>query len=683
MAAIAFAQTPATPGLAGGSWLKPANVAECVDDACAVPPVSITGEQAYGVVAPIGNHDVKMIQQAPRLDTLDGKTIALVGGSFNASVTHQEIKRLILKNYPKAKVLMFQEVGAAGQYYERSRQVKEFQSRLKELNVDAVISGNAGCGICTLKETGNCIAAEHIGIPAVTVGAPTFVRQIYSTGINRGVPAPRAATYPGAFSAHTNEELVKNTREIVWPQIVSALTEPISDGEIAERAHARMGEPREIVFTGTQDEVSAFFADNRWSDGLPIIPPTIERVEEFLKFTDHAWDSVIGTIPPANRKALVWHVAVNGVMAGCPPEYMPLLIAYTKALGVGNFRRPLASTHAWTPYGWINGPVSRQLGIDCGQGMISEPRNMLLGRFINLAMLNLGGYYVKENRMGTFGYLTPWSFTEDEEACLRIGWEPYHVQKGYDLNQNALTAGSALMWGNNLTPATPDAEKIMELIAWDIVEGKSQNALGATNPTVYRTIFVTEFVARDLAKKYETKTSLETALVKTARRPAHMRAYANYWANPGSQQSERFTFEQYKQRIIRRENAELTEPPPWFPPQVAGGKKIHTVATMEPGMTPILVTGDRDRNKVQVMPGGAYATILIELPSNWDALMEARGYRPLKEFFLTEDSAGAKPSAKNSHAVNPPEKRPKKTPARSSSEKVGGSRMRAKSNHTP
>lgn len=91
-------------------------------------------------------------------------------------------------------------------------------------------------------------------------------------------------------------------------------------------------------------------------------------------------------------------------MAGCPPEFMPILIAYTKALATGNYRRPLASTHAWTPFCWINGPIARQLGIDAQQGEINEPRNASLGRFINLAMMNLGGYYIKQDRMGTFGY---------------------------------------------------------------------------------------------------------------------------------------------------------------------------------------------------------------------------------------------------------------------------------------
>lgn len=144
--------------------------------------------------------------------------------------------------------------------------------------------------------------------------------------------------------------------------------------------------------------------------------------------------------------------------------------------------------------------------------------------------MNLGGYYVKQDRMGTFGYLMPWSLTEDEEACLRIGWQPYHVQLGYNLNQNALTAASALMWGNNLTPATDDPEKIMQLVAWDVVE-KGQFATGSGPKLTPRTILITEYVARDLARGYKSKLDLEDALIATARRPAYERAYSNYWAN--------------------------------------------------------------------------------------------------------------------------------------------------------
>jgi len=607
---------------------------EC-DDACLLPGAPVPAGK-YAVVSPIGKQTVQMIHQAPRLSTLDGKTIAVVGGSFMANVTHPEIKRLILENYPTAKVIMLGEIGSGGPFPGpgvRREAKDEFQKQLKEMGVQAVISGNGGCGLCTPKETGSSIAAEYLGIPAVTIAGPTFVMQVYSTSINNGVPAPRAATYPGAFAAHSRDELLQNTREVLWPQIIKALTEPITEAEIAERQKAGIGDPKDRVFAGTIDGVNRYFTEQRWSDGLPIVPPTVERVEEFLEYTDQPWDEVVGVLPIAYRETLVWHVAVNGVMAGCPPEFMPLLIAYTKALADGNYRRTLASTHAWTPFCWVNGPVARQLGIDSQQGMINEPRNATLGRFINIAMMNLGGYYIKQDRMGSFGYLMPWAMAEDEEACLRIGWHPYHVQQGYDLNQSTLTAASALMWGNNLTPASHIPEKIMQVMAWDVVE-KGQFATGSGPKLTPRTILVTEYVARDLARGYKSKQDLERSLVATARRPAYERAYSNYWANPGSAfDPARYSVEMHMRRVIRTEDGALTDPPPWFP-KTPEMEKIHTVPVMQAGVTAILVTGDADRNKVQTMPGGNHATIQIELPSNWDALMENQGYPPLSEFFL-------------------------------------------------
>jgi len=607
---------------------------EC-DEACLLPGAPVPPGK-YAVVSPIGKPTIQMIKQAPRLDTLHGKTIAVVGGSFMANVTHPEIKRLILANYPTAKVLLLDEIGSGGPFPGpgvRRQASEEFQKNLKKMGVQAVISGNGGCGLCTPKETGSSIAAEYVGIPAVTIAAPTFVKQVYSTAVNKGVPAPRVATYPGAFAAHTREELIQNTRKVLWPQIVEALTKPITEAEIMERRKAVTEDPKERVFAGTVDGVNRFFIEQGWSDGLPIIPPTVERVEEFLKYTDQRWDEVVAVLPIAYRKVLVWHVAVNGVMAGCPPEFMPLLIAYTKALADGDYRRTLASTHAWTPFCWINGPVARQLGIDAQQGQINEPRNAVLGRFINLAMMNLGGYYIKQNRMGTFGYLMPWCLAEDEQACLKIGWKPYHVQKGFHLNRSTLTAASALLWGNNLTPATTNPEKIMQLMAWDAVE-KSQFATGSGPRLTPRTILITEYVARDLARGYPSKEKLEQALIATARRPAYERAYANYWANPGSAfNPARYTLEQHLNKIIKDENATLTAPPPWFP-KVQGLEKLYTVPVMNPGATAILVTGDADRNKVQTIPGGNHVTIEIKLPGNWDTLMAKLGYRPLKEFFL-------------------------------------------------
>lgn len=588
----------------------------------------------YDVLSPVGQSSVDMIEMAPRLETLDGKTIALVGGSFMASVTHVELRKLILEYFPTATVYVLSEIGSAGLFpgpRARKPQVERFQQRLQEYGVDAVISGNGGCGICTPKETGSCIAAEYIGIPSVMIAAPGFDTQAKTTAYNNGLPVLRVAVYPGAFASHTEEQLKQNTREVLWPQILDMLTEPITQEEIDENSHPEAADPQEAVFSGTIDEVNEFYRDMMWSDGMPIIPPTKERVEEFMKYTDYRWNRTIAVLSPSYRSSLVWHVAVNGVMAGCKPEYMPLLIALTKAMTSGDFRRTLGSTHAWIPYCWANGPVARQLGLDHGQGQINEQANVAIGRFLNLAMLNLAGYYVKQDRMGTFGYPVSWCLAEDDEACLRVGWNPYHVRQGLDLNESAITAASTLLWGNNMPPATTDGEKIMQLLAWDITE-RCQLALGSGVQYTHRAIMMTEEVAAHLKEAYGTVDALEDQLIATARRPLYERTYAHYYANPGSAiDPDKVSLEEYMTRLQDEENAEMTNTSEWYASDVP---QMLTIPTMVKGETAFLITGDASRNKIQTMPGGGMSTVAVELPADWDALMEEKGYEPLRSFYL-------------------------------------------------
>ena len=616
-------------------------------DSCPLSDVLEANKQIrYEIYSPVGDTTIRQIKQAPRLDTLSGKTIAVVGGSFMANVTHPEIKRLILQNYPTAKVILLNEIGSAGPYPApgvNRKQKDDFEHKLKDLKVDAVISGNGGCGLCTPKEEGSCITAEYAGIPCVMIAAPGFAEQAKSTALTAGVSVQRVAVYPGAFSAHTTEELKQNTEKVLWPQIIDALTKPISKAEIDEAtAKIKIGNDF-LVSLNSLEEVQQFFENQGWTDGLPIVPPTKKRVEEFYKYTSLDKDDVIGDIPPSYRKATVHTVAVVGAMSGCKPEYMPILIAFTKAMMNGDFRKTLSSTHAWTPFVWLNGPLSRQLEISSGQGEISAQNNKKIGRFIDLALLNLGGYDIKKNRMGTFGYLSAWAMAEDEEANNRIGWQPYHVQQGFNINDNTVTAASSLNWGNNLTPATSDADKIMELMAWDAVE-KEQFALGSGTPFVYRTFFVTEYVARDLATKYN-KNELEDALIKTARRPLAERVYANYYANPGSSfEGRNYSLAQHKNKIAAAEHANKTAAPDWL--RWTDKTQIDTVPVMKKGKNAIVVTGDANRNKVLTVPGGGMATVKIDLPDNWNTLMQELGYKPLESYYLSEITSD-KPTLQN------------------------------------
>ena len=625
--------------------------AECKDGVC---PLPAGGEATYTVLSPVPESAVEPIKPATRLKSLDGKTIALVGGSFMANVTHPELKRLILAEYPKAKIYLLSEIGSAGPYPRPGvvrREKDEFQRKLKEFKVDAVVSGNGGCGLCTPKETGSCIAAEVLGIPSVMIAAPGFVKQAKSAAASAGLSELCVAEYPGAFASHTREELLANTRKVLWPQVKAGL---MGGSQLAATESGR-NKLRPSRFTidaqervppalsGTLAEIQRIFLDSGWTDGLPVVPPTEQAVAEFLRFTDLPPDQSLGAIPPAQRDVTVRHVAVNGVMAGCPPEFMPLLLAFVEAMKDGDFRRTLASTHAWTPYCWLNGPVARQLGFDCGQGEICEPKNAVLGRFINLALLNLGGYRVKENRMGTFGYLMPWCLVEDEAAALKIGWKPYHMQRGYSVDDSTLTAASSINWGNNLVPASSDGERIKDMMAWDAVE-KSQMAVASGMPCTYRTFFVTEGVARDLAKTYQTKDALCRALEDAARIPLGSRAFANYWGNPGSAfDPERYPLSRHEDRIADKEGAATTQTPPWL--AWTGESKMETVPAMAPGKSAFIVTGDPSRNKVLTVPGGGFATVKIVLPKAWDSLMAERGYKPLADFCLATDLKPDTPQA--------------------------------------
>ena len=606
---------------------------KCTDGACPLP----TQDKAmFSVVSPVPEAAIEPMAAAPRLATLNGKTIALVGGSFMANVTHPELKRLILAEFPTAKVYVLSEIGSAGPWPRPGvvrREKDEFQRKLREFKVDAVVSGNGGCGLCTPKETGSCIAAEALGIPSVMIAAPGFVKQAKSAAASAGLAGLRVVEYPGAFASHTRAELLENTQKVLWPQVKKGLTgkadetrEPATDSRMSNG---------DCAISGTFAEIQRIFLDSGWTDGLPIIPPTEEAVAEFLKFTDLPPNHSLGAIPPAQREVTVRHVAANGVMAGCQPEFMPLLLAFVEAMKVGDFRRPLSSTHAWTPYCWLNGPVARQLGFDCGQGEINEPKNAVLGRFLNLAMLNLGGYRVKENRMGTFGYLMPWCLVEDEAAALKVGWKPWHMQQGYAINDSTFTAGSAINWGNNLVPATSDGEKIKDMIAWDAVE-KSQMAVASGMPCTYRVFLLTEGVARDLARKYPSKDALCSAVEDAARIPLGSRAFANYWGNPGSAfDPERYSLRRHEYRIASKEGARETITPPWL--GWTGFESLETVPAMAEGKSAFLVTGDKSRNKEMCLPGGGFATVKIQLPKAWDKLMAERGYEPLGKFRFTSD----------------------------------------------
>ena len=232
-----------------------------------------------------------------------------------------------------------------------------------------------------------------------------FTKSAKAIGRQAGLDL-RVATYPGVISTHERATIVRNIEDVLADQIVKQLTAEGSPDEMPAAA----GEPgtRDIVFTGTFEEVNEYFLRNQWSDGLPVVPPTVEKIEKFLQFTDRSPDEVLGIMHPSLAAATIWNVAVNGVMAGCRPEYMPVLLAIADVIAdPESGLRHGGSTPGWEALIIVNGPIRAQLGLDDGQGAQrpGNQANTSIGRFYRLFARNVPRFLPGSTDMATFGQM--------------------------------------------------------------------------------------------------------------------------------------------------------------------------------------------------------------------------------------------------------------------------------------
>ncbi|MEW6304663.1 MAG: hypothetical protein AB1705_14400 [Verrucomicrobiota bacterium] len=467
--------------------------------------------------------------------------------------------------------------------------------------------------------------AERLGIPAVAVTNPGFDDQARTMAREAGIPSLQVAVYPDPFDLETDAQLREKSARIVVPQIIDALTKPIP----ASKGSAENRDSRKIVFTGNIDQINRHFTDRGWSDGMSVTPPTKEKVEEFLKYTGYPPDQEIAVLPISNLKATPWNIAVNGVMAGCRPEHMPILIAAVQAMGdpAFRYRNHGGSTHSFVSFFWVNGPLARQLRIDHGQGLIAHPVNSVIGRAMSLIERNIAGLRIKETQMGSFGKTLSWVLAEDEEAVNKLGWEPYHVEKGFPKNANTVSAGTSTVWGRNLVPATSDPRILMEIMAYGMTTTEAF-ASGFTGQS-RRYVLVEPGVARILAEGGYTKSSLKQDLMRTGRKITYEAVFSQVHGSFGRVNA---TFETELQRALRDRNNEKGKLPPWYP-RFPGWEEIETTPAIR--MVEFIVCGDPARNKVQILAGGpGTAMQQIRLPANWDELMEKAGYPPLKSFYF-------------------------------------------------
>jgi hypothetical protein len=257
------------------------------------------------------------------------------------------------------------------------------------------------------------------------------------------------------------------------------------------------------------ETVQNLYLARGWTDGLPVVPPTPERVEAMLAGTNLDPQHVVAEVPPNWGAATVEKLAVNAVMAGCLPEYLPVLVAAVEAMSdpAFNFYGIQATTHPCAPLLIINGPIRHTLGFNSSSGAYGPGwrANATIGRAVRLVLLNVGGGYPGVGDMSTQGAPSKYTYcvAENEEENP---WQSLHVGRGFRLEQSTVTVLAGEPPHNINDHTGSSAEDVLTIIAGAMAVTGANNAytggesLLALGPEHASTIARDGFSKRDVGE---------------------------------------------------------------------------------------------------------------------------------------------------------------------------------------
>jgi len=416
-----------------------------------------------------------------------------------------------------------------------------------------------------------------------------FANDAESASRSKGMPGVRVVSTKVPCESTVSADIEAGL-DGSWDDIITALTKPLTTEEKNPRVE-KTETPARIVFQGSLEEVNRFFYRRGWTDGLPIIPPTEEAVQEMLLGTDLAPDYLLGQLQSRLGKATVEKVAINAVMAGALPTYMPVLIAATIDLleseqGFNGYTTYGFSTGSWSPFWIISGPIRQQLNINSGSGSFSPGNiaNAAIGRAMGLIIKNIGGVRKGIEDMGVMG--NPMKYTmviaENEEESP---WEPLHVEYGLKKEDSAISLNFPQTYLQHYPPGS-DATSILQSVIDNITRGMRYTIV--FNPSTAKNL-AREGYNKEKIKQY----IVEKKLVSAAQIKAQLGAVVI--PESGLQQSSRNTAEMVP----------LIKDPRLIRVIVGGGPGAFVAHLIGGGATP----GKKEIQK-------------IELPKNWDKLVD-------------------------------------------------------------
>jgi hypothetical protein len=417
-----------------------------------------TAEPIYRALNPAGSMpQVNLVPLAPRLSSVEGKTIYVITLASPRDAAADSLASKVADALAKRNANVV-----------RKKKETTYSSDDKPLWDEVQKNANAFVYFATAQSSTTTFSVlwaaglEKRGVPGVTVIFDFFSKSAWEKREMLGTML-RIVTAPLAFATATEKQITDIVEETI-----NALTRSLEERETKTGPYLPPRPPR-IAIQGTEDQIQKHFYDSGWTDGLPIIVPTEEKVAWMLKGTSHKPDEIVTrTMWPGPLEVTVEKVAIVGVMAGCKPEYMPVLLAAAEAFGSGNNAATVVSTNSFSYMQVVNGPIAKQIGMNAGIYALGpgNQANATIGRALRLFVHSLGGGRVGENIMGAQGNASAYAFcfAENEE---RSPWEPFHVNQGYKGEESTITIfnGGWSHVGNYIFEGMEGIEKLSQAIA--------------------------------------------------------------------------------------------------------------------------------------------------------------------------------------------------------------------------
>lgn len=322
---------------------------------------------------------------------------------------------------------------------------------------DAAVVGLANCGSCTAWSFHDAVSLSAMGLPVVLVVTSEFTSLVQALSAAKGISVPTVVINRNPETV--DEATALGLLDHAYQPIVDALVTQAGAGPHAVPAAGTAPRPdragaAQVLDYPDEDTALAACHDHEWTDGLPVVVPTVPRVDAMLAVLGDA-EAVIASMPPSGFAVTNRALAANAVMAGCLPGHLAILAALVRAVCAPEFNLNgiATTTGPSTPFAVVSGPAAARAGVNPGRGALGPGwrANASIGRALRLLIGNIGQARpgeVSKSIMGQPGRYTM-CVAENEAASP---WEPLHVTLGLSAGESAVTALGATGTMNVLTP---------------------------------------------------------------------------------------------------------------------------------------------------------------------------------------------------------------------------------------